>query len=46
VAIEYPGVLNDCVAAVLLLLSTVVIAWLGGRTLVGIARGELGRLAN
>ena len=46
VAIEYPGVLNDCVAAVLLLLSTAVIAWLGGRTLVGIARGELGRLAN
>jgi tellurite resistance protein len=46
VAIEYPGVLNECVAAVLLLLSTVVIAWLGGRTLVGIARGELGRLAN
>ena len=46
VAIEYPGVLNDCVAVVLLLLSTVVIAWLGGRTLLGIARGELGRLAS
>jgi tellurite resistance protein len=46
VAIEYPGVLNDCVAALLLLLSTVVIAWLGGRTLIGIARGELGRLAS
>ena len=46
VAIEYPGVLNDCVAVVLLLLSTVVIVWLGGRTLLGIARGELGRLAS
>jgi tellurite resistance protein len=46
VAIEYPGVLNDCVAVVLLLLSTGVIAWLGGRTLLGIARGELGRLAS
>ena len=46
VAIQYPGVLNDCVAVVLLSLSTLVIAWLGGRTLLGIARGELGRLAS
>ena len=44
VAIEYPGVLNDVVALALLVLSTVVIAWLGARTLLGIARGELGRL--
>jgi tellurite resistance protein len=44
VAIEFPGVLNDVVALALLVLSTVVIAWLGARTLLGIARGELGRL--
>lgn len=44
VAIEYPGVLNDCVAMGLLVLSTVVITWLGCRTVLGIVRGELARL--
>jgi tellurite resistance protein len=44
VAIEYPGVLNDVVATALLGLSSAVIGWLVVRTLLGIARGELGRL--
>ena len=40
-----PGLITDAIAIALLALATVVIAWLLGRTVLGIARGELRTLS-
>jgi tellurite resistance protein len=45
VAYAQPGWATDAIAVAALALATIVIAWLFGRTLVGIARGELRTLS-
>ena len=46
VAMAFPGPTTDTIAIALLAGATAVIAWLLGRTVVGVARGELRTLSN